>query len=90
MPLALHRIVDANEDYWERGAGSDPPATDVPYDNVGIYGWDVRDALSYTAARAAAAASGGRDDDLFGVKPARDNDIAASPCWPPSASTPPR
>ena len=37
------------------GPGSDPPPTDVRYDNVGIYGWDVRDALSYTAARAAAA-----------------------------------
>jgi hypothetical protein len=76
-PLALHRIVDANEDYWERGPGSDPPATDIPYENVGIYGWDVRDALSFTSARAAASGAGGRDDDLFGVKPARDNDIAA-------------
>ena len=76
-PLALHRILDGNEDYWERGAGSDPPPTDIHYDNVGIYGWDVRDALSYTAARAAARAAGGRDDDLFGAKPARDNDIAA-------------
>jgi hypothetical protein len=77
MPLMLHRVLDGNEDYWERGAGSDPPSTSVHYDNVGIYGWDVRDALSYTAARAAARASAGRDDDLFGVKPARDNDIAA-------------
>jgi hypothetical protein len=76
-PLTLHGIADANEDYWERGPGSDPPPTDVRYDNIGIYGWDVRDALSYTAARAATRAAGGRDDDLFGVKPARDNDIAA-------------
>jgi lysophospholipase L1-like esterase len=77
MPLVLHRILDANEDYWERGDGSDAPATEVRYENVGIYGWDLRDALSYTAARAAARVSAGRDDDLFGVKPARDNDIAA-------------
>jgi hypothetical protein len=77
MPLMLHRILDGNEDYWERGDGSDPPSTDVHYENVGIYGWDVRDALSYTAARAAARVAAGRDDDLFGVKPARDNDIAA-------------
>lgn len=76
-PLALHRIVDANEDYWERGDGADPPATDVHYHNLGIYGWDVRDALSYTAARAKARAGSGRDDDLFGAKPARDNDLAA-------------
>ena len=47
----LHRLVDANEDYWERGAGATPPPTDVRYDNLGIYGWDVRDALSYTAGR---------------------------------------
>jgi hypothetical protein len=77
MPMTLHRILDGNEDYWERGDGSDPPTTDVHYENVGIYGWDVRDALSYTAARAAARVAAGRDDDLFGVKPARDNDIAA-------------
>jgi hypothetical protein len=77
-PLMLHGIVDGNEDYWERGDGADPPPIDVHYDNLGIYGWDVRDAVSYTAARAAARARGGRDDDLFGVKPARDNDIAAN------------
>ena len=27
LPVVLHRIVDANEDYWERGAGAAPPPT---------------------------------------------------------------
>jgi hypothetical protein len=76
-PLTLHRLVDSNEDYWERGDGSAAPPTAVRYDNLGIYGWDLRDAISYTAARAAARAEGGVDDDVFGVKPSRDNDRAA-------------
>jgi len=76
-PLVLHAIVDDNEDYWERGAGADPPPSDVRYHNLGIYGWDVRDALSVTDARAAAAAGERQRDDLFGVKPDADNDIAA-------------
>jgi hypothetical protein len=77
-PFVLHGIVDANEDYWERGPGSAPPDTDVRYHNLGIYGWDVRDALSFTAARASAAVATTQRDNLLGAKPARDNDIAAS------------
>jgi hypothetical protein len=77
LPTVLHRIVDANEDYWERGAGSAPPPTATRYDNVGIYGWDVRDALSSTSHRAATNAGVPQKDDLFGVKPDADNDIAA-------------
>ena len=76
-PFVLHRIVDSNEDHWERGKGSEPPATDVRYHNLGIYGWDVRDALSFTAARAAAGSSTSQKDNLLGAKPDRDNDIAA-------------
>jgi lysophospholipase L1-like esterase len=77
LPIELQRILDRNEDYWERGEGSQPPRTSVRYHNVGIYGWDVRDALSYTAARAAAAAGVDPDDSLLGAKPEHDNDIAA-------------
>jgi hypothetical protein len=78
LPVELQRILDRNEDYWERGEGSKPPRTAVRYHNLGIYGWDVRDALSYTAARAAAAAGVDPDDSLLGAKPEHDNDIAAS------------
>jgi hypothetical protein len=78
LPFALQRLADQNEDYWERGDGSRPPRTDRAYENLGIYGWDVRDCLSYTAGRAAArVASGPAHDDLLGATPSNDNDIAA-------------
>lgn len=78
LPIALHGLADGNEDYWERGPGSAPPPTDVRYENLGIYGWDVRDCLSYTAGRAAAQIGAHPPhDDFLGVKPSSDNDIAA-------------
>ena len=78
MPLELHRLCDDNEDYWERGDGARPPRTDIRYANLGIYGWDVRDCLSYTAAVAAARiAAAPAHDDLLGAVPSNDNDIAA-------------
>jgi hypothetical protein len=79
LPFELHSLADANEDYWERGDGSRPPHTDLRYENVGIYGWDVRDCLSSTTARALARiASHPPHDDLLGAKPDNDNDIAAA------------
>ncbi|HEX2808200.1 MAG TPA: hypothetical protein VHN80_18715 [Kineosporiaceae bacterium] len=79
LPITLQGLADSNEDYWERGDGSHKPRTDLRYENVGIYGWDLRDALSYTAARAAAKlATHVPHDDLLGYKPENDNDIAAA------------
>jgi hypothetical protein len=79
LPLELQGLADANEDYWERGDGSRPPRTDLRYENVGVYGWDVRDSLSSTTARARARiASHPPHDDLLGAKPDNDNDIAAA------------
>lgn len=77
VPLTLQRLLDKNEDYWERGTGSAVPPTDVRYQNLGIYGWDVRDALSYSAARATAHVQQDPDDQFVGFKPDHDNDIAA-------------
>lgn len=78
LPLALRRLADANEDYWERGDGSAAPPTDQRYENLGIYGWDLRDALSFTDALAAARiAAQVPHDDLLGARPESDNDIAA-------------
>ncbi|HEY2203397.1 MAG TPA: hypothetical protein VGH99_02815 [Pseudonocardia sp.] len=78
LPLALQRLVDANEDYWERGDGSRAPSTAVRFANVGIYGWDVRDCLSYTAGLAATRlAASPPHDDLLGAVPSNDSDIAA-------------
>ena len=87
LPLALHSLADANEDYWERGDGSRPPRTDLRYENVGIYGWDVRDGLSSTTARALARiASHPPHDDLLGAKPDNDNDMAAASVLAPFGS----
>lgn len=78
LPVAVARIVDENEDYWERGPGREPPRTDLRYENLGIYGWDVRDALSYTAGRAASLAAAATSDSFVGARPENDNDIAAN------------
>jgi hypothetical protein len=78
LPVELQRLVDANEDHWERGAGAVAPPTDVRFANVGIYGWDVRDCLSYTAGLAAARlAASPPHDDLLGAVPSNDSDLAA-------------
>jgi hypothetical protein len=52
-PLALFRIrnlMDDIEDYWERGAGSTPPAVKQYMHALAVLGWDLRDALDRTAA----------------------------------------
>ena len=78
LPLTARKLLDRNEDYWERGDGHRPPGTSVRYHNIGIYGWDLRDALSYDAGRAATAASAETADDFGNIKPDNDNAIAAS------------
>ena len=79
LPLELQGLADANEDYWERGGGHQPPLTNVRYENLGIYGWDVRDAISSTAARAAAARSVG--EAARGVLPGCDGVLSG--LWGP-------
>jgi len=77
LPLTLQKLADANEDYWERGDGSLPPL-DVRNENLGIYGWDIRDCLSYTVGLAVARiATSPAHDDLLGAIPSNDSDIAA-------------
>jgi hypothetical protein len=87
LPIALQQLADANEDYWERGDGSAPPRLDRRYENVGIYGWDLRDALSFTDALAAARiAAHVPHDDLLAAKPENDNDISARSVLAPFGS----
>lgn len=43
--LWLQRYLDRIEDYWERGPGSTPPPLGPPLHNMGVYGWDVLDAV---------------------------------------------
>ena len=52
LPLALFRarqFMDDVEDYWERGPGAVPPTATGINHNLGMYGWDLRDALDWTA-----------------------------------------
>ena len=87
LPVALQQLADANEDYWERGDGSARPRLDQRYDNLAIYGWDLRDALSFTDGLAAAhLASHVPHDDLLGAKPDNDNDLAARSVLAPFGS----
>jgi len=58
LPLALYRLrqhLAEAETWWDKGPGAElPPRRGVNH-NLGIYGWDLRDALSRTADTAAAA-----------------------------------
>ncbi len=47
--IAAYSFMSDVEDYWERGEGATPPAPPGPYHNLGIYGWDLRDAMHWTA-----------------------------------------
>jgi hypothetical protein len=53
LSAALFRareFMDSVEDYWERGAGRDAPVISAYNHALAVYGWDLRDALSRTAA----------------------------------------
>ena len=52
LPLALFAardFMDKVEDYWERGPGASVPVVTGFNHDLGVYGWDLRDALSRTA-----------------------------------------
>jgi len=60
--LRVRALMDAVEDYWERGEGSgvSGPATIIPA--LAVFSWTLRDPLSWTAASLAAAIQSPRDD----------------------------
>jgi hypothetical protein len=60
--FSLRSVMDEIEDYWERGPGSKPPTLSGINHNLGIYGWDIRDALSRTAGVCARAIGKPKDD----------------------------
>jgi lysophospholipase L1-like esterase len=65
LPLALFRtraFMDGVEDYWERGAGRDAPVISAYNHALAVYGWDLRDALSRTAASSESALKQPKDD----------------------------
>jgi hypothetical protein len=47
--LAVRRLLEAQEDFWERGAGSRIVREPEINHNLAIYGWDMRDVLSRDA-----------------------------------------
>lgn len=61
--FSIRHLMDEIEDWWERGKGSLTPKIDGIVHNLSVYGWDLRDALSYTATFAASriAAAAPRD-----------------------------
>jgi hypothetical protein len=67
LPLALFRarqFLDEVEDYWERGPGRDAPKISGYNHALAVYGWDLRDALSRTAASCSAALVTPKDNVL--------------------------
>jgi lysophospholipase L1-like esterase len=73
VPLAALRVrswMDDVEDYWENGPGSTPAPPDGLYHNLGILGFDLRDALSLTATECEKRiAATPRRDGLFNQVP---------------------
>ena len=70
LPLALFRArswMDGVEDYWERGPGRVAPVVRAYNHALAVYGWDLRDALSQTAAGCEAAVATPKDDLLSQV-----------------------
>ncbi|RJQ74705.1 hypothetical protein D5S17_22250 [Pseudonocardiaceae bacterium YIM PH 21723] len=65
VPLALFSVrqwMDELEDYWERGPGSVIGETATINHDLSVYGWDLRDALSQTAAHNLALLHTPKDD----------------------------
>ena len=65
VPSALfraRRLMDETEDYWERGLGSVAPDVPAYYHALAMYSWDLRDALSQTAAGLQARLGPDRDN----------------------------
>jgi hypothetical protein len=57
-------LMDEIEDYWERGPGSVVPKLTGVNHNLGIYGWDLRDALERTYNSCSKGLAGAKDDAL--------------------------
>ena len=65
VPRALLRareLMDQVEDYWERGPGRVPPDQRAYNHALAMYSWDLRDALSRTAANCQAEIEEPRDN----------------------------
>jgi hypothetical protein len=63
----LRHVMDEIEDWWERGGGSSVPNIRGIMHNLGIYGWDLRDALSRTADKCRADITTPKDDLVYQI-----------------------
>jgi hypothetical protein len=64
LPLALFAVrnhLAHAEEWWERGGGASEPNFKAILNNLSVYGWDLRDALSYNAERARARIKAPKD-----------------------------
>ena len=61
-------MLEANEDFWERGRGREIPPMGGIAHNLAVYGWDLRDALSVDA-----------DALRAGLREPRDNRLPSPP-----------
>ena len=65
LPFAafeLRHVMAEIEDYWERGAGANPPKCASVMHNLAVYGWDIRDVLSRTPLNLQASIKTPKDD----------------------------
>jgi hypothetical protein len=62
--LTARHEMSKIEDWWERGPGKEPPNVDGILHNLAVYGWDLRDALSWTADALAKSIKAPKDDVL--------------------------
>ena len=80
--FSVRSCMDEIEDYWERGAGAQPlKATGINH-NLGVYGWDIRDALDRTSGYCAKAIKKPKDDWIAQIVEDA-NDRAALRVLPP-------
>lgn len=91
LPFALFRgrqFLDGVEDYWERGPGSMVPELAGYMHNLGIYGWDLRDALSKSAASCRALIKRPRDNPIDQMVENNTERAALRvyPSWPKSSA----
>jgi hypothetical protein len=63
--LTIQHSMSAVEDYWERGGGAQPASSGPIHHNLGVWGFEVRDALSLSDAVCAKNTPSPRDDLLL-------------------------
>jgi hypothetical protein len=81
--FSLRATMDEIEDYWERGPGVLPAKPAGIHHNLGVYGWDLRDALSRTGKYCQGSLKQPKDDFLDQI--VQDaNDRAALRVLPPT------